>query len=64
MRQIWVGQERSLRTRDCYPPTKLSVPDEIANPHAQGVSDDFKRPQGHALLAVLQPVEMRSVQAC
>jgi hypothetical protein len=44
VRQIWVGQELSLRTRDCYLPTKLSIPDEIANPHAQGVSDDFKRP--------------------
>ena len=47
-----------------YVPTKLQIPDQITNPHAQGVSDDFKRPQGHALLAVLQPVEMRSVQAC
>jgi hypothetical protein len=58
-----VGQGRSPLTRHCYLPTKLQIPDKIASPYAQGVSDDFKRPQGHALLAVLQPVEMRSVQA-
>jgi len=43
------------------PGSKLS--EKVANPDPQGVGDDLKRIERHALASILQPVEMNTIKA-
>src|ERR1039458_5004174 len=38
------------------------LPDKIAHPDSQGVGDDLKRIERHALASILQPVEMNAIE--
>ena len=59
-RALAAGIGRQPKAR---PKPSSELPDKIAHPDPQGVGDDLKGIERHALASILQPVEMNAIQA-
>ena len=59
-RALAAGIGRQVKAR---PKPSSELPDKIAHPDLQGVGDDLKGIERHALASILQPVEMNAIQA-